>query len=59
MKHETEIFDGEPLNFEKVYNRYLKFANQNGSIESVQRPVIMKAFDHIKVCALEINILIF
>lgn len=48
MKHETEIFDEEPFNFEKIYNRYLKFANQS-SIESVQRPVIMKAFEHIKV----------
>lgn len=51
MKHETEIYDGEPLNFEKVYNRYLKFTNKNSSIESVQKPVIMKAFEHIKVSA--------
>lgn len=49
MKHETEIYDGEPLNFETIYNRYIKFANQNSSIQSVQRPVIMKAFEHIKV----------
>ncbi|KZC05831.1 Origin recognition complex subunit 4 [Dufourea novaeangliae] len=48
MKHETEIYDGEPLNFEAVYNRYFKFVNQNSSIQSVQRPVIMKAFEHIK-----------
>ncbi|XP_020291652.1 origin recognition complex subunit 4 isoform X2 [Pseudomyrmex gracilis] len=48
MKHETEIFDGEPLNFEAVYNRYVKFVNQHSSIQSVQRPVIMKAFEHIK-----------
>lgn len=48
MKHETEIYDGEPLNFEMVLNRYIKFANQNSSIQSVQRPVIMKAFEHVK-----------
>ncbi|XP_015602617.1 origin recognition complex subunit 4 [Cephus cinctus] len=48
MKHETEIYDGEPLNFEMVLNRYMKFVNQNSSIQSVQRPVIMKAFEHIK-----------
>ncbi|KAK0175710.1 hypothetical protein PV327_009439 [Microctonus hyperodae] len=48
MKHETETFEGEPLNFETVFNRYMKFANQTSSIESVQRPVIMKAFEHIK-----------
>lgn len=48
MKHETEIYDGEPFNYETVYNRYIKFATQNSSIQSVQRPVIMKAFEHIK-----------
>ncbi|KMQ91338.1 origin recognition complex subunit 4-like protein [Lasius niger] len=48
IKHETEIYDGEPLNFEAVYNRYIKFVNQNSSIQSVQKPVIMKAFEHIK-----------
>ncbi|XP_011312186.1 origin recognition complex subunit 4 [Fopius arisanus] len=48
MKHETEIYDGEPLNFETVFNRYVKFANQTSSIQTVQRPVIMKAFEHIK-----------
>lgn len=49
MKHETEIYDGEPLTFESIYNRYIKFTNQNSFIHSVQRPVIMKAFEHIKV----------
>lgn len=49
MKHEAEIYDGEPLNFEAIYNRYIKFVNQNSSIQSVQKPVIMKAFEHIKV----------
>lgn len=49
MKHETEIYDGEPLNFETVVNRYLKFANQTSTVQTVQRPVIMKAFEHIKV----------
>lgn len=48
MKHETEIYD-EPFNFEAILNRYVKFANQLSSIHSVQRPVIMKAFEHIKV----------
>ncbi|XP_046617948.1 origin recognition complex subunit 4 [Neodiprion virginianus] len=48
MKHQTEIYDDEPLNFEMVLNRYVKFANQNSSIQTVQRPVIMKAFEHIK-----------
>ena len=49
MNQETEIFEDEPLNFEMVYNRYNQFAKQNSSIHSVQRPVIVKAFEHIKV----------
>ncbi|XP_012274569.1 origin recognition complex subunit 4 [Orussus abietinus] len=48
MKHETEVYDSEPINFEMILNRYAKFVNQNSSIQSVQRPVIMKAFEHIK-----------
>lgn len=59
MKHETEIYDGEPLNFEAVYNRYIKFTNQNSSIQSVQKPVIMKAFEHIKVRYYHIKIILF
>lgn len=59
MKHETEIFDGEPLNFEAVYNRYVKFVNQHSSLQSVQRPVIMKAFEHIKVRISRVLIIFF
>jgi len=56
MKQETEIYDGEPLSFEGIYNRYVKFANQNSSIQSVQKPVIMKAFEHIKVRCFRVKI---
>jgi hypothetical protein len=59
MKHETEIYDGEPFNFEKVSSRYLKFANQNSGISSVQKPVIMKAFEHIKVSLQIIHVYAF
>ena len=55
MNHESEIFEDEPLNFEMVYNRYNLFAKQNSSIHSVQRPVIVKAFEHIKVSSLTIS----
>ncbi|CAB0032209.1 unnamed protein product [Trichogramma brassicae] len=57
MKHETEIYDGEPLNFEKVLSRFLKFASRTSAMESVQRPVIMKAFEHIKVNILKLYLL--
>lgn len=50
MKHDTEIFDGEPFNFEKILGHYLKFTNQaSSSVGTIHRPVIMKAFEHIKV----------
>ncbi|XP_075215104.1 origin recognition complex subunit 4 isoform X4 [Lycorma delicatula] len=48
MSHQTEIFDGEPFNFEMIIGRYLKFANQNSAIHITQRPVIFKAFERIK-----------
>ncbi|KAJ9598651.1 hypothetical protein L9F63_010666 [Diploptera punctata] len=48
MKHQTEIYDGEPLNFEMVYRRYLKFASQNHTVQNVERPVVLKAFEHLK-----------
>jgi hypothetical protein len=49
MKHQTEIYEGEPLNFEMVYRRYLKFASQNLTVQNVERPIILKAFEHLKV----------
>ncbi|XP_060808634.1 origin recognition complex subunit 4 [Amyelois transitella] len=52
MKHGMEIFDGQPMNFEMVLHRYTKFANTNSSTQTVPRPVILKAFEHLQ--ALEI-----
>ncbi|XP_059062536.1 origin recognition complex subunit 4 [Achroia grisella] len=52
MKHGLEIFDGQPMNFEMVLHRYTKFANANSSTQTVPRPVILKAFEHLQ--ALEI-----
>ncbi|KAJ8707151.1 hypothetical protein PYW08_011285 [Mythimna loreyi] len=48
MKHGMEIFDGQPMNFEMVLHRYTKFANSNSSTQSVPRPVILKAFEHLQ-----------
>lgn len=49
MNHHMKLNDGEPLNFEMIYNRYAKFANRNSSVQTVKRSVIMKAFEHLKV----------
>ncbi|XP_038217669.1 origin recognition complex subunit 4 [Zerene cesonia] len=48
MMHGLEIFDGEPMNFEMVLHRYTKFANENSSTQTVPRPVILKAFEHLQ-----------
>ncbi|CAH2056329.1 unnamed protein product, partial [Iphiclides podalirius] len=48
MKHGMEIFDGQPMNFEMVLHRYTKFANANSSTQTVPRPVILKAFEHLQ-----------
>ncbi|XP_067004387.2 origin recognition complex subunit 4 isoform X2 [Anabrus simplex] len=48
MKHHTDIYDGNPLNFEMVLRMYLKFVSQNSSVNIVDRSVILKAYEHIK-----------
>lgn len=50
MKHHIEIYDNQAMNFEMVFTRYLKFVNANSNVQTVQRPVVMKAFEHLKVC---------
>jgi len=49
MKHQTEIYEGEPLNFEMVYRRYHKFSSQNSTVQNVEKPIVLKAFEHLKV----------
>nr|CAI5822513.1 unnamed protein product [Callosobruchus analis] len=48
MKHHIEIYDNNPMNFEMVYNRFMKFANANAGVQNFQRAVILKAFEHIQ-----------
>lgn len=49
MKHHIEIYDNQAMNFEMIFTRYLKFVNANSNVQTVQRPVVMKAFEHLKV----------
>ncbi|XP_013136750.1 PREDICTED: origin recognition complex subunit 4 isoform X2 [Papilio polytes] len=48
MKHGMDIFDGQPMNFEMVLHRYKKFVDKNSSTQTVPRPVILKAFEHLQ-----------
>lgn len=49
MKHHTDIYDNQLMNFEMIYNRYKKFGNTLSNVQTVERAVVMKAFEHIHV----------
>lgn len=49
MMHQTEIFDCAPFNFEMVYNRLLKFEQHSSKTMNVERQVVFKGFEHLKV----------
>lgn len=57
MKHLAEIYQGEPINFEMVYNRYLKFAKKSQTNES-PREVVLKAFEHLQVIKITVIIIV-
>ncbi|GBP89906.1 Origin recognition complex subunit 4 [Eumeta japonica] len=48
MKHGVEIFNGDPMNFEMVLQRYTTFANANSSAQKVPKAVVLKAFEHLQ-----------
>ncbi|XP_045457641.1 origin recognition complex subunit 4 [Melitaea cinxia] len=48
IMHGMQIFDGQPMNFEMVLHRYTKFSNTNSSNQTVPRPVVLKAFEHLQ-----------
>lgn len=47
MKHITDIYEGEPFNFEMVYNEYQKFARRGSSQQVFDKAVVLKAFEHL------------
>lgn len=46
MMHLTEIYDGEPFNFEIIYNELSKFFRKKLGW-GIEKPVVMKAFEHL------------
>ncbi|KAK3913323.1 Origin recognition complex subunit 4 [Frankliniella fusca] len=48
MMHQNEIFDSAPFNFEMVYSRLLKFDLHSSKTMTVDRQVVVKAFEHLK-----------
>lgn len=49
MMHQNEIFDSAPFNFEMVFARLLKFDQHSSKTMTVDRQVVVKAFEHLKV----------
>lgn len=49
MKHHTEIYDRDPFNFEMIYNRFNKFSCSSTTMQGMEKEVVLKAFEHLKV----------
>uniref|UniRef100_A0A8D0G7Y8 Origin recognition complex subunit 4 n=1 Tax=Sphenodon punctatus TaxID=8508 RepID=A0A8D0G7Y8_SPHPU len=49
MKHLNEVYEGEPFNFQMVYNEFQKFVQRKAhSVYNFEKPVVMKAFEHLQ-----------
>ncbi|XP_032647646.1 origin recognition complex subunit 4 isoform X2 [Chelonoidis abingdonii] len=48
MKHLNDVYEGEPFNFQMVYNEFQKFIQRKAhSVYNFEKPVVMKAFEHL------------
>ncbi|XP_053926325.1 origin recognition complex subunit 4 isoform X1 [Cuculus canorus] len=48
MKHLNEVYEGEPFNFQMVYNEFQKFIQRKAHcMYNFEKPVVMKAFEHL------------
>ncbi|KAJ8311936.1 hypothetical protein KUTeg_010512 [Tegillarca granosa] len=43
MKHLTDIYEGEPFNFEMIYSEYSKFAQKRSSMQVFEKAVVLKS----------------
>jgi origin recognition complex subunit 4 len=49
IKHHCEIYDNDPFNFEMILTRYNKFAYKSSSMQNLNREVVLKGFENLKV----------
>ncbi|SPP74513.1 origin recognition complex subunit 4 [Drosophila guanche] len=49
IKHHSEIYDRDPFNFEIVFARFSKFAKVSTTMQSVERSIVLKAFEHLRI----------
>ncbi|NXL84272.1 ORC4 protein, partial [Alectura lathami] len=48
MKHLNDVYEGEPFNFQMVYNEFQKFMQRKAHcMHNFEKPVVMKAFEHL------------
>lgn len=48
IKHHSEIYDRDPFNFEIIFTRFNKFAKASSTMQGIERPVALKAFEHLR-----------
>lgn len=53
IKHHCEIYDNDPFNFEMILTRYNKFAYKSSTMQNIDREVVLKGFENLKVCKLK------
>lgn len=49
IKHHCEIYDNDPFNFEMILTRYNKFAYKSSAMQNIDRDVVLKGFENLKV----------
>lgn len=47
IKHHSQIYDRDPFNFEIIFVRFSKFAKISSTMQFIERPVVLKAFEHL------------
>ncbi|KAM6269323.1 origin recognition complex subunit 4 isoform 1-T1 [Porphyrio hochstetteri] len=48
MKHLNDVYEGEPFNFQMIYNEFQKFIQRKAHcMYNFEKPVVMKAFEHL------------
>ncbi|XP_017070520.1 origin recognition complex subunit 4 [Drosophila eugracilis] len=52
IKHHSEIYDRDPFNFEIIFARFSKFAKVSSTMQGVERSVVLKAFEHLRIAEL-------
>lgn len=52
IKHHSSIYDRDPFNFEIIFARFSKFAKVSSTMQGVERAIVLKAFEHLRIVEL-------